>query len=143
MLDEVAQIIAHCEECLIKAEIITGPFSATEIQGGILREYLIDDDYLASQKVNFADHHYSSRTNRHYFQTLFLLMGFCGTQQSKLSATYYLYLYLQQDERLEARHLGLQKAVKQQTRPKTEEEEGKNLLLHITVASLECIWCSL
>ena len=117
MPDEVAQIIAHCEECLIKAKIITGPFSATEIQGGILKEYLIDDDCLAPQKVNFADHHYSSRTNRRYFQTLFLLMGFCGTQQSKLSATYYFFLYLQWEERLKARHLALQKAFKQQTHP--------------------------
>ena len=67
MPDEVAQIIAHCEEHLIKAKIITGPFSATEIQGGILKEYLIDEDYLAPQKVNFADHHDSSRTSCHYF----------------------------------------------------------------------------
>ena len=57
MPDEVAQIIARCEECLIKAKIITGPFSTTEIQGGILKEYLIDEDYLAPQKVNFANHH--------------------------------------------------------------------------------------
>ena len=123
--DEAAQIIAHCEECLIKAKIITGPFSTTKIQGGILKEYLIDDDYLAPQKVTFADHHYSSRTNCHYFQTLFLLMRFCVSQQSKLSATYYFFLYLQREERLEARHLALQKAVKQQTHLKTEEEEGK------------------
>ena len=66
-LDEVAQIIAHCEERLIKAKIITGPFSTTEIQGGILKEHLIDEDYLAPQKVNFADHH--------NFQTSVLLMG--------------------------------------------------------------------
>ena len=65
--DEVAQIIAHCEERLIKAKIITGPFSATEIQGGILKEHLIDEDYLAPQKVNFADHH--------NFQISVLLMG--------------------------------------------------------------------
>ena len=51
--DEVAQIIAHCEEHLIKAKIITSPFSATEIQGGILKEHLTDEDYLAPQKVNF------------------------------------------------------------------------------------------
>ena len=63
----MAQIIAHCEECLIKAKIITGPFSATEIQGGILKEHLIDEDYLAPQKVNFADHH--------NFQTSDLLIG--------------------------------------------------------------------
>ena len=71
--DEVAQIIAHCEEHLIKAKIITGPFSATEIQGGVLKEYLIDEDYLAPQKVNFANHHYSSRTNHRCFQTPFLV----------------------------------------------------------------------
>ena len=71
--DEVAQIIAHCEECLIKAKIITGPFSATEIQGGVLKEYLIDEDYLAPQKINFANHHYSSRTNHCCFQTPFLV----------------------------------------------------------------------
>ena len=65
MPDEVEQIIAHCKECLIKAKIITGPFSATEIQGGILKEYLIDEDYLAPQKVNFANH-------RHFFM-LFLV----------------------------------------------------------------------
>ena len=56
MPDEAAQIISHCEECQIKAKIITGPFSATEIQGGILKEYLIDEDYLAPQKVNFTNH---------------------------------------------------------------------------------------
>ena len=71
--DEAAQIIAHCEECLIKAKIITGPFSTTAIQGGILKEYLIDEDYLAPQKVNFANHHYSSRTSHHCLQTPFLV----------------------------------------------------------------------
>ena len=65
--DEVAQIIAHCEERLIKTKIITSPFSATEIQGGILKEHLIDEDCLAPQKVNFADHH--------NFQIFVLLMG--------------------------------------------------------------------
>ena len=75
MPDEVAQIIAHCEERLIKAKIITGPFSATEIKGGILKEHLIDEDYLAPQKVNFADHHNSSRMSCQYFQTSVLLMG--------------------------------------------------------------------
>ena len=55
--DEAAQIIAHCKECLIKAKIITGPFSTTEIQGGVLKEFLIDEDYLAPQKVNFTNHH--------------------------------------------------------------------------------------
>ena len=64
--NEVAQIIAHCEERLIKAKIIPSPFSATEIQGGILKEYLTDEDYLAPQKVNFTD--------CHNFQIFVLLM---------------------------------------------------------------------
>ena len=55
--DEAAQIIAHCEEHLIKAKIITSPFSTTEIQGGILKEHLTDEDYLAPQKVNSTDCH--------------------------------------------------------------------------------------
>ena len=63
----MAQIIAHCKERLIKAKIITGPFSTTEIQGGILKEHLIDEDYLAPQKVKFADHH--------NYQISVLLMG--------------------------------------------------------------------
>ena len=64
--DEVEQIIVHCEERLIKAKIITSPFSATEIQGGILKEHLTDEDYLAPQKVNFTDYH--------NFQIFILLM---------------------------------------------------------------------
>ena len=55
--DEAAQIIAHCEERLIKAKIITSPFSATEIQGGILKEHLTDEDYLAPHKVGSTDCH--------------------------------------------------------------------------------------
>ena len=90
MLDEVVQIIAHCEECLIKAKIITGPFSATEIQGGILKEYLIDEDYLAPQKVNFANY-------RHFFM-LFLVNEVLWVTTTKLSATYYFFLYLQREE---------------------------------------------
>ena len=48
--DKVAQIIAQCEERLMKANIISQPFTATEIQGGILKEYLQDEDYLAPYK---------------------------------------------------------------------------------------------
>ena len=63
MPDEVAQIIAHCEEWLLKAKIITEPFSVAEIQGGILKEYLTDEDYLTPHKVNisfsFASCHHS------------------------------------------------------------------------------------
>ena len=52
MPDKAAQIIAHCEGRLIKAKIITEPFSVAEIQGGILKEHLTDEDYLAPHKVN-------------------------------------------------------------------------------------------
>ena len=62
MPDEAAQIIAHCEERLIKAKIITEPFSVAEIQGGILKEHFTDKDYLAPHKVNisfsFASHYH-------------------------------------------------------------------------------------
>ena len=44
MPDKAAQIIAHCEERLIKAKIITEPFIVAEIQGGILKEHLADED---------------------------------------------------------------------------------------------------
>ena len=52
--DETAQIIAQCEDRLMKANIISQPFTATEIQGGILKEYLQDEDYLAPYKVNIG-----------------------------------------------------------------------------------------
>ena len=52
MLDETVQIIASCEGCLLKAGTIKEPFMATEIQGGILKEYLTEDDYLAPYQVN-------------------------------------------------------------------------------------------
>ena len=52
--DEAAQIIAHCKERLMKANIISQPFTATEIQGGILKDYLQDEDYLAPHKVNIG-----------------------------------------------------------------------------------------
>ena len=51
--DEVAQIISACEERLLQDKVITAPFTATEIQGGILKQYLIDDDYTAPLKVWF------------------------------------------------------------------------------------------
>ena len=54
MPDKAAQIIAHCEEQLIEAKIITEPFSVAEIQGGILKEHLTDKDYLAPHKVNIS-----------------------------------------------------------------------------------------
>ena len=50
--DEAAQIIASCEGRLLKTGTIKEPFTATEIQGGILKEYLIEDDYIAPYQVN-------------------------------------------------------------------------------------------
>ena len=51
--DKVAQIITSCKERLMKENVITQPFSVTEIQGVILKKYLIED-YLASHKVNLS-----------------------------------------------------------------------------------------
>ena len=60
--DEVAQITAACEEWLIAANTITAPFFIDEIQGGILKDHLIKEDYLALQKVTkyviFVNHNY-------------------------------------------------------------------------------------
>ena len=50
-LDEAAQIITSCEERLLKTNTITKLFTVVEIQGGILKEHLCDDDYLAPHKV--------------------------------------------------------------------------------------------
>ena len=50
--DEAAQIIASCEERLLKANTITKPFTVAEIQGGILKDHLCEDDYLMPHKVN-------------------------------------------------------------------------------------------
>ena len=52
MPDEVAEIIASCEGQLLKAGTIKEPFTATEIQGGILKEYLTEDDDMALHQVN-------------------------------------------------------------------------------------------
>ena len=91
MPDEAAQIITHSEECLIKAKIITSPFGATEIQGGVLKEYLIDEDYLSPQKINFANHHYSSRTNHCCFQISFLVNEVLWV--AIIQAIYYILLF--------------------------------------------------
>ena len=50
--DEAAQIICVCEEWLLKDKVITDRFTAVEIQGGILKEHLIPDNYLAPQRVS-------------------------------------------------------------------------------------------
>ena len=54
MPDEVAQVIAHCEEHLMRDKTITRPFIVTEIQGGILKDLLTEEVYLAPHKVIFC-----------------------------------------------------------------------------------------
>ena len=49
--DEVAQIISSCEECLMKNNVITKPFTVAEIQGCVLKTHLIEEDYSAPHKV--------------------------------------------------------------------------------------------
>ena len=51
MPDEMAQVIAHCEEHLMRDKTITGPLTVTEIQGGILKDHLTEEDYLTPHKV--------------------------------------------------------------------------------------------
>ena len=53
--DEVAQIITSCEEQLMKENVITQPFLVTKIQGGILKKYLIKEDYLAPHKLSISE----------------------------------------------------------------------------------------
>ena len=50
-LDEAAQIISCCKEWFLTNKTITDRFMAAEIQGGVLKEHLIPEDYLAPQKV--------------------------------------------------------------------------------------------
>ena len=52
MPNEAAQIITTCDERLLASHIITAPFSMAEIQGGILKDHLVEDDYLAPNKVS-------------------------------------------------------------------------------------------
>ena len=52
--DEAAQVISACEEHLLQSKVITAPFSAAEIQGEVLKQYLIDEDYTAPLKVEIA-----------------------------------------------------------------------------------------
>ena len=51
MPDEATQIICACEEQLLKAKTIVDRFTAPKIQGGVLKDHLIPEDYLAPQKV--------------------------------------------------------------------------------------------
>ena len=53
--DEVAQIIVHCEERLMKANIISQPFTVAKIQGSVLKDHLQDKDYPAPHKVIISE----------------------------------------------------------------------------------------
>ena len=44
-------MITACEERLLKAKTIDVPFTVAEIQGGILKEHLIEEDYAAPTQV--------------------------------------------------------------------------------------------
>ena len=51
MPDEAAQIIAKCEERLIKAGSRNSPFTVDKIHGGTLKGLLIPSDYSAPMEV--------------------------------------------------------------------------------------------
>ena len=134
MPDEAAHIIAHCEEWLLKAKIITEPFSVAEIQGGILKEYLTDEDYLAPHKVNisfsFASHYHSLILMYYRSPTVVNISENLRVANSKLISN--LLLFSQREEWLEARCLALQEAIKQQIPQGTvEEAEGRGYTLSI------------
>ena len=48
----MAQIIAACEERLLKAKVIDALFTVADIQGGILKENLSEEDYAALTQVS-------------------------------------------------------------------------------------------
>ena len=45
------QVIASCEERLLKDKTIGEPFTAVKIQGGILKKYLVKGNYMAPHQV--------------------------------------------------------------------------------------------
>ena len=49
---EVMHIIAACENWLLAAKIIDCPFSVADIHGGVLKEHLTMEDYLAPLEVS-------------------------------------------------------------------------------------------
>ena len=51
MPDEAAEIIAVCEEHLIKSGARTTAFTLDKLRGGILKDILMEEDYLAPQQV--------------------------------------------------------------------------------------------
>ena len=59
-----------CEERLMKNNVINKSFTVAEIQGGVLKTHLIEDDYLAPHKVinnfsHFMNHEISSTYQLH------------------------------------------------------------------------------
>ena len=52
MPEEAAQIITACEERVLASHIITAPFSMAEIQGGIHKDHLVEDNYLAPNEMS-------------------------------------------------------------------------------------------
>ena len=111
--DEAAQIITSCEERLLKANIITKLFIVAEIQGGILKEHLCDDDYLAPHKVI---------VNRLQFIYLSFWL-FCNwlliTEEINCRFDF------QCAEQLEVHHLALEETVKVQEPHIDSDDEGK------------------
>ena len=53
--DKAAQVIAACKERLLKTKVIGAPFLVAEIQGGILKQHLINEDYAAPLMVSLVD----------------------------------------------------------------------------------------
>ena len=51
----MAQVIAACEERLLKTKVIGAPLTVAEIQGGILKQHLINEDYVAPLMVSLTD----------------------------------------------------------------------------------------
>ena len=56
---EAAHIIVACENQLLAAKIIDGPFSAADIHGGVLKEHLTMEDYRAPLEVSIPILFYS------------------------------------------------------------------------------------
>ena len=98
--DEVAQIIMSCVERLMKNNEISKPFPVAEIQGGVLKTHLIEEDYLAPHKVTGSFNQFGTIRSHHSINY---------TQQF-----YQQFCVLQQKERLAARRSILEKAVREQ-----------------------------
>ena len=49
--NKAAQVIASCEERLLKDKTIVEPFMAVTIQGGILKKNVVEEDYMVPHQV--------------------------------------------------------------------------------------------